>query len=157
MPGQIIEQPDGKEWIHCYRGGDKQIDIDVLVGKTPYILPGGTVARSSADMLAGTVGQLTVNDGVDIVLDFTTFRALKLVLGDDRVIPAPIGLPAGSTFVLVIQQGSGGNKTATWDSAWVWDVDGAPTLQTEEGAVDIISGYYDGAVVRVSCGAGWAS
>jgi len=51
---------------------------------------------------------------------------------------------AGGTYVLIVTQGTGGNKTITTWTNFKWQGGAAPTLSATAGAIDVITAVYDG-------------
>ena len=63
---------------------------------------------------------------------------------------------AGGTYMLVITQGAGGNKTITTWTSFKWQGGAAPTLSATAGAIDVITVAYDGTNYYASAQIGFA-
>ena len=63
---------------------------------------------------------------------------------------------AGGTYLVVITQGTGGNKTITTWTSFKWQGGAAPTLSTSAGAIDVVTAVYDGTSFYATAQIGFA-
>lgn len=157
---------DGTGLVAVDASGLTKTTEAALVGTTPIGTsadPTPKTVASRLDTLAASTTRVAVNRGIDSVVDGTTpvidfalNNVLTWTLGASRTAPAPSGLVAGATYILIVKQGTGG-QLVTWNPIWVFPAGVPPVLQTAAGAVDIITGIYDGSVLRVAAGEGWLS
>jgi hypothetical protein len=86
------------------------------------------------------------NSGATKTIDWTNGNKQTLTLTGAPGCTVTFTAPAGAAnLVLLLVQGSGGSKTATWPATAKWPSGTAPTLSTTAGAVDMICAYWDGA------------
>lgn len=87
----------------------------------------------------------TVDTGTDAIKDQATpdFRETfinTIVLdGPTIAIQNPLGVAAGSTYILILKQDATGGRAATWGTAYKWPGGGAPALTGAASAVDVIT------------------
>ena len=63
---------------------------------------------------------------------------------------------AGGTYLVVITQGTGGNKTITTWTSFKWQGGAAPTLSASAGAIDVVTAVYDGTSFYATAQIGFA-
>ncbi len=63
-------------------------------------------------------------------------------------IAAPINMVAGNHLVFAIPQGGAGSMIVTWNAAFHFTANSAPTLTTAAGKVDVVGFFFDGVVWR---------
>ena len=95
-------------------------------------------------------GSLTVEaaltDGSTVSWDVTASPVAKVTLGGNRTLALPSN-PLGSgqyAFLLIIQDGTG-SRTLTWNAAYEFKDDTAPTLTTTASKGDLFTFRYNGA------------
>jgi len=86
----------------------------------------------------------TATDGATITFDMNNGNIQAVTLGGNRTIAAPTNMEDGSRYTFIIKQDGTGNRTVTWNSAWLFSGGTAPTISTGKGSIDVFSGYYDG-------------
>ena len=120
---------------------------------TPKYLDYGVVGLTGAviDYLNPGVGvladQATINTDASIGLyNGTGATVFSVTLNGNRMLANPTHLTPGMTYSWVITQGSGGNYMLALGS--MFKVAGGPMqLSTSPGAVDILSGIFDGIII----------
>jgi len=116
-------------------------------------------ANISGAQIYSTPTALT--SSASITWNANTSSVASLTLNDVGATLNMTNLVAGGTYLLIITQGTGGNKTiTTWTStgsvAWKWAGGSPPTLSSAAGAIDIITAYTDGTTVYASAQYGFA-
>lgn len=114
----------------------------VIAGETPtatkWNLLGGNDAdfdtRISALLAAKTLYEEA--DASTITFDMDNSNIQIAELGGNRTL-AVANYVVGIPFILLLKQGTGGNKVPTWFTTIQWAGGSAPTLTTTAGKVDI--------------------
>ena len=87
----------------------------------------------------------TLTDAATIQWDLTKNQVTTVTLGGNRVLAAPTGQRAGSTYVLITKQDSSGSRTLnTTDPTYKFPGGTSPTLSTGANAVDVLTFVSDG-------------
>ena len=77
----------------------------------------------------------TLTDAANIQWDLTTNQVAQVTLGGSRVLDAPSGQVAGSTYILIVKQDDSGSRTLnTAASAYKFPGGTSPTLSTGANA-----------------------
>jgi len=94
---------------------------------------------------AVTLNEDTLTDGATISWDVTTSPIAKVTLGGNRTLSAPSNAVGSGQYVslLVIQDGTG-SRTLTWNGAYEFKDDTAPTLTTTASKGDLFTFRYNG-------------
>ena len=88
----------------------------------------------------------TLSDGATVTWDVIASPVSKLTMAGNRTLSAPSGTtPAAGQFIslLIIQDGSG-SRTITWNAAYEFTGDTAPTLTTTAAKGDLFTFRYNG-------------
>ena len=102
----------------------------------------GNVTYSGGSLTA----EDTLTDGATVTWDVTASPVAKVTLGGNRTLALPSN-PLGSgqyASLLVIQDGTG-SRTLTWNAAYEFKDDIAPTLTTTASKGDLFTFRYNGA------------
>ena len=90
--------------------------------------------------------EATLTDGTTITWDVSASPVAKVTLGGNRTLSAPTnGLTGQFISIAVIQDGTG-SRTLTWNSAYEFTGDTAPTLTTTINKADVFVFRYNGTV-----------
>jgi hypothetical protein len=90
--------------------------------------------------------EATLTDGTTITWDVGSSPVAKVTLGGNRTLSAPTnGLTGQFISIAVIQDGTG-SRTLTWNSAYEFTGDTAPTLTTTINKADVFVFRYNGTV-----------
>jgi hypothetical protein len=90
--------------------------------------------------------EATLTDGATITWDVGSSPVAKVTLGGNRTLSAPTnGLTGQFISIAVIQDGTG-SRTLTWNSAYEFTGDTAPTLTTTASKADVFVFRYNGTV-----------
>lgn len=124
---------------------------------TAPVANGGT-GQTTAELarVAINQGQTTLTDAVTIATDCAVGNCFAVTLGGNRTLGAPSNLVAGATYLWKITQDGTGSRTLSYASCFKFPAGTAPTLSTDAGAVDILTGYTDGTHVYASLANGFA-
>lgn len=96
------------------------------------------VAQSFSKQQSSTPFALT--DGANIAVNALNSNVFTVTLGGNRTLDNPTNLAAGQTFMFIITQDGTGSRTLSYGTAYDFGAEGAPTLTTAAGKVDVISG-----------------
>lgn len=148
---------------------------------TPSPITGtGTVSHANSGVSASTYGdathvsQITVNasghvtaassvlilpagwfslaDGATITPNCANGPKQVVTLGGNRTIAAPTNIPSdGYELWLLIKQDATGNRTATWNAAYLFFSSGLKTLSTGANAIDLAACVYNQADGKWYC------
>ena len=129
----VIIKPvvDAKDIIFQQRDGTSILEIN-----------DGAYARFTA---AAVAPEATLSDASTVTINALTQSVSKVVLGGNRTIGLASGGVSGAFIsILVIQDGTG-SRTVTWNAAYEFAADTAPTLTTTANLGDLFVFRYNGA------------
>lgn len=86
----------------------------------------------------------TIGDGATGVIDWTVNQKQKVTITGTSITCNFTNPPGPCNLMLKVIQGDGSDVIGTWDSDIKWPSNTPPTLSTANGAIDIISFYFDG-------------
>ena len=113
---------------------------------TNLTVTGNTVLGTNIDDSTSAYKTQTLTDGATITWNAASGRIATVTLGGNRTMAAPTNLKAGHYTLTVIQDGSG-SRTLTWNGAFKWPAQTAPTLSTAANARDILTFVSDGTLL----------
>jgi hypothetical protein len=117
-------------------GDDTNIGLSVSTKGTGLILFNDGAYNADA----------TLTDGATITWDVGSSPVAKVTLGDNRTLSAPTNSASGQFISLAVIQDATGSRTLTWNSAYEFTGDVAPTLTTTASKADIFVFKYNGTV-----------
>jgi len=129
----VIIKPvvDAKDIIFQQRDGTSILEIN-----------DGAFAKFTAAAIAP---EAALTDASTVTINALTQSVSKIVLGGNRTIGLASGGVAGAFIsILVIQDGTG-SRTVTWNAAYEFAADTAPTLTTTANLGDLFVFRYNGA------------
>ena len=129
----VIIKPvvDAKDIIFQQRDGTSVLEIN-----------DGAYARFTA---AAVAPEATLTDASTVTINALTQSVSKVTLGGNRTIGLASGGVSGAFIsILVIQDGTG-SRTVTWNAAYEFAADTAPTLTTTASKGDLFVFRYNGA------------
>ena len=129
----VIIKPvvDAKDIIFQQRDGTSILEIN-----------DGAYARFTAAAIAP---EATLTDASTVTINAVTQSVSKVTLGGNRTIGLASGGVSGAFIsILVIQDGTG-SRTVTWNAAYEFAADTAPTLTTTANLGDLFVFRYNGA------------
>jgi len=90
--------------------------------------------------------EATLTDGATVTWDVSTAPVCKLTLGGNRTLSAPTNGATGQFISIAVIQDATGSRTLTWNSAYEFTADTAPTLTTTVSKADLFVFRYNGTV-----------
>jgi hypothetical protein len=90
--------------------------------------------------------EATLTDGATVTWDVSTQPVCKLTLGGNRTLSAPTNGATGQFISIAVIQDATGSRTLTWNSAYEFTGDTAPTLTTTVSKADLFVFRYNGTV-----------
>jgi hypothetical protein len=90
--------------------------------------------------------EATLTDGATVTWDASTAPVCKLTLGGNRTLSAPTNGATGQFISIAVIQDATGSRTLTWNSAYEFTADTAPTLTTTVSKADLFVFRYNGTV-----------
>ena len=90
--------------------------------------------------------EATLTDDTTITWDVSTAPVAKVTLGGNRTLSAPTNGLTGQFISLAVIQDGTGSRTLTWNSAYEFTGDSAPTLTTTINKADLFVFKYNGTV-----------
>jgi hypothetical protein len=117
-------------------GSDTNIGLSVTTKGTGLVLFDDAAYNAEA----------TLTDGTTITWDVSTSPVAKVTLGGARTLSAPTNGAAGQFISITVIQDGTGSRTLTWNSAYEFTADTAPTLTTTINKADIFVFKYNGTV-----------
>jgi hypothetical protein len=88
--------------------------------------------------------EATLTDGTTITWDVSASPVAKVTLGGNRTLSAPTNGATGQFVSLLVIQDGTGSRTLTWNSAYEFASDTAPTLTTTANLGDLFTFRYNG-------------
>jgi hypothetical protein len=88
--------------------------------------------------------EATLTDGATITWDASVAQVAKVTLGGNRTLSAPTNGATGQFVSLLVIQDGTGSRTLTWNSAYEFASDTAPTLTTTASLGDLFTFRYNG-------------
>jgi hypothetical protein len=110
---------------------------------------GTVLTLSDSNILFGKGGyfaEATLTDGATVTWNASTQQVCKLTLGGNRTISAPTNGVTGQFISIAVIQDATGSRTLTWNSAYEFTGDTAPTLTTTVSKADLFVFRYNGTV-----------
>jgi len=104
-----------------------------------------TDASGNLSFVSGFTEQ-TLTDGSTISWDASTQQVAKVTLGGNRTLSAPTSGTTGQFIALTVIQDGTGSRTLSFNSAYEFTGDTAPTLTTTASKADIFVFKYNGTV-----------
>lgn len=117
-------------------GGDTNIGISITTKGTGLVLFNDGAYNAEA----------TLTDGSTISWDVGSSPVAKVTLGGNRTLSAPTNSAAGQFIALTVIQDGTGSRTLSFNSAYEFTGDTAPTLTTTASKADIFVFKYNGTV-----------
>jgi hypothetical protein len=153
-----ISDDSGNEYIKFAKTSSAVNEISVTNSATannPIISATGsdtniglTLTAKGTGLIKLTSGgyypEATLTDGATISWDVSLYPVAKVTLGDNRTLSAPTNGVAGQFISLLVIQDGTGSRTLTWNSAYEFASDTAPTLTTTASLGDLFTFRYNG-------------
>ena len=117
-------------------GGDTNIGLSITTKGTGLVLFNDGAFNADA----------TLTDGATITWDVGSSPVAKVTLAGNRTLSAPTNSVAGQFISLTVIQDTTGSRTLTFNSAYEFTADTAPTLTTTASKADIFVFKYNGTV-----------
>jgi hypothetical protein len=117
-------------------GDDTNIGLSVTTKGTGLVLFNDGAYNADA----------TLTDGATITWDVGSSPVAKVTLAGNRTLSAPTNSAAGQFISLTVIQDATGSRTLTWNSAYEFTGDVAPTLTTTASKADLFVFKYNGTV-----------
>ena len=107
------------------------------------IVSGDVLDLTGLQVKLGT--EATLTDGSTVAWEVSASPIAKLTLGGNRTLSAPTNAVGSGQYIslLVIQDGTG-SRTLTWNAAYEFTADTAPTLTTTASQGDLFTFRYNG-------------
>jgi len=117
-------------------GGDTNIGLSITTKGTGLIKFNDGAYNAEA----------TLTDGATVTWDVGTSPVAKVTLGGNRTLSAPTNGATGQFISIAVIQDATGSRTLTWNSAYEFTADTAPTLTTTVSKADLFVFRYNGTV-----------
>ena len=106
-----------------------------------------TKATLSGNVYGGaqSVTPSTLTDGATVTPNAALSNNFRWVIGGNRTLANPTNPSDGQVINIKIKQDATGGRTITWGSAYKFPNGAAPALSSAANAVDVLTGWYDGA------------
>jgi len=107
------------------------------------IVSGDVLDLTGLQVKLGT--EATLTDGATVAWDVSASPIAKLTLGGNRTLSAPTNAVGSGQYIsLLVIQDSTGSRTLTWNAAYEFTGDTAPTLTTTASKGDLFTFRYNG-------------
>ena len=114
-----------------------------------WIAVGGRFINSQVSFNASVkCKQVALVDAALITTDCSKGNAFTVTLTDDRKLSNPTNKAIGAVYIWEVSQDGVGGHTLIYDTDFTWPGSTPPVITVGIGAVDIITGYYDGTKLR---------
>jgi hypothetical protein len=155
-----ISDDSGNEYIKFVKTSSAVNEISVTntaTGNSPDISATGGDTNIGLSFTTKGTGLIKFNDGAyfpegtltdqaTVTWDVGTAPVAKLTLGGNRTLSAPTNGVTGQFISIAVVQDGTGSRTLTWNSAYEFTGDSAPTLTTTINKADIFVFRYNGTV-----------
>lgn len=116
-------------------------DVNIDKASAADIRAGTADKYITADGVESAAEEVTLTDGANIAVDWSTFINANVTLGGNRTLDLPSnGEPGTSRLIRVIQDATG-SRLLTFAAGYKFPGGTAPTLSTAAGAVDVLEIY----------------
>ena len=123
------------------------ITVDLYGRITGTSTTSATVALPSINNIwtaAQNVASRALTFASPLATDASLGNAFHVTLTSNFTMSFPTNLVSGGTYLWKLTQDGSGNRVVTWSGNWKWPGGTAGVLSTGAGAVDLLTGYYDG-------------
>lgn len=155
-----ISDDSGNEYIKFAKTSSAVNEISVTnsaTGTSPDISATGSDTNIGLSLTTKGTGliklndgayfpEATLTDGTTISWDVGSSPVAKVTLGGNRTLSAPTNGATGQFISLAVIQDGTGSRTLTWNSAYEFTADTAPTLTTTASKADLFVFKYNGTV-----------
>ena len=155
-----IADDSGNEYIKFAKTASAVNEISVTnsaTGTSPDISATGSDTNIGLSLTTKGTGLIKLNDGAynaegtltdgaTVTWDVGSSPVAKLTLGGNRTISAPTNGATGQFISIAVIQDATGSRTLTWNSAYEFTADTAPTLTTTVSKADLFVFRYNGTV-----------
>jgi len=124
--------------------GDRQLLIAGNDGSTTTTWISGD-ANGQIKLISGYVLEVALTDASTITWNAATQPIAKVTLGASRTMGLPANPVSGQFISLLIIQDGTGSRTITWNAAYEFALDTAPTLTATANLGDLFTFRYNGA------------
>ena len=123
--------------------GDKQFKIsDGVDGSVAWI---SGDSNGQVKLISGYIAEVALTDASTITWNAATQPVAKVTLGASRTMGLPANPVSGQFISLLIIQDGTGSRTITWNAAYEFAADTAPTLTATANLGDLFTFRYNGA------------
>jgi len=124
--------------------GDRQLKIVGNDGSTTTTWISGD-ANGQIKLVSGYIAEVALTDASTITWNAATQPIAKVTLGASRTMGLPANPVTGQFISLLIIQDGTGSRTITWNAAYEFALDTAPTLTATANLGDLFTFRYNGA------------
>ena len=155
-----IADDSGNEYIKFVKTASAVNEISITnsaTGNSPDLSVTGGDTNIGLSLTTKGTGLIKFNDGAynaegtltagaTVTWDVGSSPVAKLTLGGNRTISAPTNGATGQFISIAVIQDATGSRTLTWNSAYEFTADTAPTLTTTVSKADLFVFRYNGTV-----------
>ena len=124
--------------------GDRQLSISGSDGSTITTWITGDI-NGQIKLTSGYIAEVALTDASTITWNAATQPVAKVTLGASRTMGLPANPVSGQFISLLIIQDGTGSRTITWNAAYEFAADTAPTLTATANLGDLFTFRYNGA------------
>ena len=124
--------------------GDNQLTIGTYDGTTTTTWIRGD-SNGQVKLVSGYIAEVALTDAATITWNAATQPVAKVTLGASRTMGLPANPVSGQFISLLIIQDGTGSRTITWNAAYEFALDTAPTLTATANLGDLFTFRYNGA------------
>lgn len=122
--------------------------LGLVIGTDVEAVDADIMRSDTTKRITANMGFTPVTDSSSsgsITIDFSTGNISKVTLSENITSITLSGATAGDWLAIVVTQGASSYTVAGWPATVKWALGGtAPTISTTNGAVDIVTMFYDG-------------
>jgi hypothetical protein len=123
--------------------GDKQLILaDGVDGSVAWIKGD---ANGQVKLISGYIAEVALTDASTITWNAATQPVAKVTLTANRIMGLPSNPVSGQFISILLIQDAGGTNTITWNAAYEFAADTAPTLTSTGNLGDLFTFRYNGA------------
>ena len=123
---------------------DRQLKIAGYDGSTTTTWISGD-SNGQVKLISGYIAEVALTDASTITWNAATQPVAKVTLGASRTMGLPANPVSGQFISLLIIQDGTGSRTITWNAAYEFALDTAPTLTATANLGDLFTFRYNGA------------
>jgi hypothetical protein len=118
-----------------------------------YVAPGTATAFTAQQ----NFGSQSLTYGSSITWNLATQQVASVTLTGNATLANPSNMVNGGTYILTITQDGTGSRTLAYGTDYLWPGGVSPNLTTTPGAVDVLTFFSNGTIMRGAISQGYSA